>query len=44
MLADEVSGFIKFEGPLQLMGQIVQIEVVTPRLPESAEDGKFSSK
>jgi hypothetical protein len=44
MLADEVSSFIKFEGPLQLMGQVVQIEVVTPRLPESPEDGKFSSK
>jgi hypothetical protein len=44
MLADEVSSFIKFEGPLQLMGQVVQIEVVTPRLPRSPEDGKFSSK
>jgi hypothetical protein len=44
MLADEVSGFIKFAGPLQLMGEIVQIEVVTPRLPAKTDDGKMSSK
>jgi hypothetical protein len=44
MLADEVSSFVKFEGPLQLMGPIVQIELVTPRLPAKPEDEKVSSK
>lgn len=44
MLADEVSSFVKFEGPLQLMGPIVQIELVNPRLPAKPEDEKISSK
>ena len=44
MLADEVSGFINSKDPCNSWGRSVQIEVVTPRLPESAEDGKFSSK
>jgi hypothetical protein len=44
MLVDEVSSFVKFEGPLQLMGPIVQIELVSPRLPTKPEDKVISSK
>jgi Thiolase, C-terminal domain len=32
VLADEVPSFVKFEGPLQLMGPIVRIELVSPHL------------
>jgi len=32
ILAGEVPGFVQFEGPLQLMGPIVRIELVSPRL------------
>jgi len=32
ILTDEVPGFVQFEGPLQLMGPIVRIELVSPRL------------
>ena len=32
ILADEVPSFVQFEGPLQLMGPIVRIELVSPRL------------
>jgi hypothetical protein len=44
MLGDEVSSFVKFEGPLQLMGPIVRIELVSPRLLAKPEDEKISSK
>ena len=44
ILDDEVPGFVKFEGPLQLMGPIVQIELVSPRLSTQSEDKKLSSK
>jgi hypothetical protein len=44
MLADEVSSFVKFEGPLQLMGPIVRIKLVNPQLLAKPEDEKISSQ
>jgi hypothetical protein len=33
ILGDEVPAFVQFEGPLQLMGPTLRIELVSPRLP-----------
>ena len=44
ILADEVPSFVQFEGPLQLLGPIVRIELVSPRLLMKPEDKKTSSK
>lgn len=33
ILTDEVPSFVQFQGPLQLMGPVVRIELVSPRLP-----------
>ena len=44
IMADEVPAFVQFEGPLQLMGQIVRIELVSPRLRAEPKDKKMSSK
>jgi hypothetical protein len=44
ILADEVPSFVQFEGPLQLMGPIVRIELVSPRLVAQSDDKKISSK
>ena len=44
ILADEVPSFVQFEGPLQLMGPIVRIELVSPRLAGQSDDKKISSK
>ena len=44
IMVDEVPSFVQFEGPLQLMGPIVRIELVSPRLPAKPEDKKISSK
>ena len=44
ILADEVPSFVQFEGPLQLMGPIVRIELMSPRLSINPEDGKISSQ
>jgi len=44
ILVDEAPSFVQFEGPLQLMGPIVRIELVSPRLPPKTEDKKVSSK
>ncbi len=44
ILADEVPSFVQFEGPLQLMGPIMRIELVSPRLSIKSEDKKVSSK
>ena len=41
---DAVPKFAKFEGPLQLMGQIVRIEPVRPRLLAKPDDKEISSK
>lgn len=40
ILADEVPGFVRFEGPLQLMGPVLSIELISPQLPSKAEDRK----
>jgi hypothetical protein len=44
ILADDVPSFVQFEGPLQLMGPIVRIELVSPRLAAQSDDKKISSK
>jgi hypothetical protein len=44
VLADEVPSFVQFEGPLQLMGPAVRIELVSPRLVTKPEDKKTPSK
>ncbi len=44
ILVDEVPAFIQFEGPLQIMGEILRIELVSPRMSTKPEDGKVSSK
>lgn len=40
ILAAEVPSFVHFEGPLQLMGPIVRIELVSPRLSPISEERK----
>ena len=44
ILDDEVPSFLQFEGPLQLMGPLLRIELVNPQLPAKPEDQKMSSK
>jgi hypothetical protein len=44
ILVDAAPSFVQFEGPLQLMGPIVRIELVSPRVPAKTEDKKVSSK
>ena len=44
ILVDEVPAFVQFEGPLQLMGQILRIELVSPRMSAKPGDRKISSK
>ena len=44
ILADELPSFVQFEGPLQVMGPIMRIELVSPRLLTKPEDKKISSK
>jgi hypothetical protein len=41
ILTDEVPGFVAFEGPLQLMGPSVRIELVSPRLSTKPEDKRI---
>jgi hypothetical protein len=43
ILADEVPSFVHYEGPLQLMGPIVRIELVSPGLLTKPEDEKIPS-
>jgi hypothetical protein len=38
IVADEVPSFVQFEGPLQLMGPIVRVELVSPRLTAKPKD------
>lgn len=38
ILADEVPSFVRFEGPLQLMGPILSIELMSPQVALKAED------
>jgi hypothetical protein len=45
IMNDKIPSFVQFEGPLQLMGQVVRIELVSPRLSiKKPEDEKVSSK
>jgi len=44
ILVDEAPSFVQFEGPLQLMGPIMRIELVSPRVPTKTEAKKVSSK
>ena len=44
IMHDKIPSFVQFEGPLQLMGQIVRIELVSPRVSIKPEDEKISSK
>jgi len=39
-LADEVPSFVRYEGPLQLMGPIVRIELVSPSVLTKPENEK----
>jgi hypothetical protein len=41
ILDDEVPSFVQFKGPLQLMGPIMQIELVSPHLLKESEDKKI---
>ena len=43
VLADEIPSFVHYEGPLQLMGPIVRIELVSPGLLEKSEVAKRTS-
>jgi hypothetical protein len=44
VLDDEVPSFVQFEGPLQLMGPVVRIELVSPHLLAKPDDKKTSLK
>ena len=44
VLADEVPSFVRFEGPLQLMGPILSIELISPQIAPAAEDRKHVPK
>jgi hypothetical protein len=44
VLADEVPSFVRFEGPLQLMGPILSIELISPQVAPKAEDRKHTPK
>ena len=43
ILTDKVPAFVQFEGPLQIMGSIVRIELVSPRLSAKPEDKRISA-
>ena len=44
ILADEVPSFVRFEGPLQLMGPVLSIELTSPQLPLRSEDQRHAAK
>lgn len=44
ILADEVPGFVRFEGPLQLMGPVLSIELISPQVTVKVEDEKHAPK
>jgi hypothetical protein len=44
VLADEVPSFVRFEGPLQLMGPILSIELTSPQVSPMADDRKHGPK
>jgi hypothetical protein len=44
ILADDVPSFVRFEGPLQLMGPILSIELISPQVAMNAEDRNHAPK
>jgi hypothetical protein len=44
ILADEVPSFVRFEGPLQLMGPMLSIELISPQMALNAEDRKHAPR
>lgn len=44
ILADEVPGFVRFEGPLQLMGPVLSIELISPQFPSKPEERKHAPR
>lgn len=44
ILADEVPSFVRFEGPLQLMGPILSIELISPQVAMNAGDRNHAPK
>ncbi|HKY73581.1 MAG TPA: hypothetical protein VJL88_16795 [Nitrospira sp.] len=44
ILADEVPSFVRFEGPLQLMGPMLSIELISPQMALTAEDRKHAPR
>ncbi len=44
ILADEVPSFVRFEGPLQPMGPILSIELISPQVALNAEDRKHAPR
>ena len=44
MLAGKAPSFVQLEGPLQLMGPVVRIELVSPRLPKGPENKRIASQ
>lgn len=44
ILADEVPSFVRFEGPLQLMGPILNIELMSPQVTLKDEDRKHAPR
>jgi hypothetical protein len=43
MLADKAPSFVQLEGPLHLMGTVVRIELVSPRLPKRPENKRIAA-
>jgi len=44
ILADDVPSFVRFEGPLQLMGPVLSIELISPQMASKAEDRKHAPR
>lgn len=44
ILADDVPSFVRFEGPLQLMGPVFSIELISPQVALKAEDRTHDPK
>jgi hypothetical protein len=44
ILADDVPSFVRFEGPLQLMGPVWSIELMSPQMAVKAEDRKHAPR
>jgi len=44
ILGDEVPAFVQFEGPLQLMGPTLRIELISPRVHVSTGNEKHASR